>query len=130
MLTPGEIYANLDDLAAAPPAGGEFGLALMEAVGAPRATIAKLKDKAAARAFTWTRMLRFGATAPGAASKTLDQMRTEAEAAPRSRRQRILLAYDGESIAAFDTKIADEPLRAGLVTRDPTLLRPIGESAG
>ena len=46
MLTPGEIYSNLDDLAANPPAGGEFGLALMEAVGAPRSTITKLRDTA------------------------------------------------------------------------------------
>lgn len=114
MLTPGEIYSNLDDLAAAPPVGGEFGLALMEAVGAPRATITKLRDKAAEGAFTWTRMLRFEATTAGATSKTLDQMRAEAEAAHRNRRPRILLAYDGESIAAFDTKIADEPLRVGL----------------
>ncbi len=51
MLSPGEIYSNLDDLAANPPEGGAFGLALMEAVGAPRSTITKLKDKAADGAF-------------------------------------------------------------------------------
>ena len=114
MLTPGEIYSNLDDLAADPPAGGAFGLALMEAVGAPRSTITKLNEKAADGAFTWTRMLRFEATPPGQSGEALEKMRDEAEAVPKSRRPRILLAYDGEGIAAFDTKIADEPLRAGL----------------
>ncbi|MEM8788434.1 MAG: DNA methyltransferase, partial [Pseudomonadota bacterium] len=114
MLTPGEIYSNLDDLAADPPAGGAFGLALMEAVGAPRSTITKLQEKAADGAFTWTRMLRFEATPSGRAGEALERMKDEAEAAPKSRRPRILVAYDGEGIAAFDTKIADEPLRAGL----------------
>ncbi len=114
MLTPGEIYSNLDDLAADPPAGGAFGLALMEAVGAPRSTITKLNEKAADGAFIWTRMLRFEATPPGQAGEALEKMRDETEVAPKSRRPRILLAYDGEGIAAFDTKIADEPLRAGL----------------
>lgn len=114
MLTPGEIYSNLDDLAANPPAGGAFGLALMEAVGAPRSTITKLGEKAAEGAFTWTRMLRFEATELGRAGEALDRMRNEVEASPKSRRPRILLAYDGEGIAAFDTRIADEPLRAGL----------------
>ena len=114
MLSPGEIYSNLDDLAANPPAGGAFGLALMEAVGAPRSTITKLKDKAADGAFTWTRMLRFEVTEPGQAARALEAMMEEAEAAPRSRTPRILLAFDGDSIAAYDTKIADEPLRAGL----------------
>ena len=46
MLTPTEIYDNLDALVATAPEGGEFGLALMEAVGAPRATITKLREKA------------------------------------------------------------------------------------
>ncbi|MEZ6148476.1 MAG: DNA methyltransferase [Planctomycetaceae bacterium] len=114
MLTPGEIYSNLDGLAANPPSGGEFGLALMEAVGAPRSTITKLREKAAEGAFTWTRMLRFEATEPGLAGNALDRMRDEAEASPKSRRPRILLAYDGENIAAYDTKIGDEPLRVGL----------------
>ena len=114
MLSPGEIYSNLDYLAANPPEGGAFGLALMEAVGAPRSTITKLKDKAADGAFTWTRMLHFEATEPGQASNALEAMMEEAEAAPRSRTPRILLAFDGDSIAAYDTKIADEPLRAGL----------------
>lgn len=114
MLSPGEIYTNLDDLAASPPEGGAFGLALMEAVGAPRATITKLREAAKGGAFTWTRMLRFEATVPGGAGAALDRMREEAEASPKSRRPRILLAYDGENVAAFDTKIADEPLRVGL----------------
>jgi len=114
MLTPGEIYSNLDDLAAAPPAGGEFGLALMEAVGAPRATITKLRETAKDGSFTWTRMLRFETTSDGGAAKALERMREEAESSPKSKRPRILLAYDGDSVAAFDTKIADEPLRAGL----------------
>ncbi|MGV1768409.1 class I SAM-dependent DNA methyltransferase [Rhizobium rhizogenes] len=116
MLTPGEIYSNLDDLAAAPPAGGEFGLALMEAVGAPRATITKLRDSAKDGAFIWARMLRFEATEPRGADAALDRMRAEAEAAPKGRRPRILLAYDGERIAAYDTspKFDEDPLRVGL----------------
>lgn len=116
MLTPGEIYSNLDDLAANPPAGSEFGLALMEAVGAPRSTITKLRDTAENGEFTWTRMLRFQATAPGEADLALDRMRAEAEGSPKGRRPRVLLAYDGERIAAFDTspKFDEEPLRVGL----------------
>lgn len=116
MLTPGEIYSNLDDLAAKPPPGGEFGLALMEAVGAPRATITKLRDTAKDGAFLWARMLRFEATGQGGADAALDRMRAEADAAPKGRRPRILLAYDGERIAAYDTspKFDEEPLRVGL----------------
>ena len=114
MLSPGEIYSNLDVLAANPPVGGEFGLALMEAVGAPRSTITKLKDKAADGTFTWTRMLRFECVELGQTGDALQTMIEEAEASPKSRRPRILLAFDGDSIAAYDTKIADEPLRAGL----------------
>lgn len=116
MLTPGEIYSNLDELAANPPAGGEFGLALMEAVGAPRSTITKLRDTAKGGAFTWTRMLRFEATEPGGADAALDRMRAEAEASPKGRRPRVLLAYDGERIAAVDTspRFDEEPLRVGL----------------
>ncbi|MCK1388191.1 DNA methyltransferase [Bradyrhizobium sp. 21] len=116
MLTPGEIYSNLDDLAANPPAGGEFGLALMEAVGAPRSTITKLRDTAKGGEFTWARMLRFEATEPGGADAALDRMRAEAEASPKGRRPRVLLAYDGERIAAYDTspRFDEEPLRVGL----------------
>lgn len=114
MLTPGEIYTNLDELAANPPAGGEFGLALMEAVGAPRSTITKLRDTAKDGAFTWTRMLRFEATQPGAADAALDRMRAEAEISAKGRRPRILLAYDGDRIAAYDTRFDEDPLRVGL----------------
>lgn len=116
MLTPGEIYSNLDDLAAEPPAGGEFGLALMEAVGAPRSTITKLRDAAKGGAFTWARMLRFEATEPGGADAALDRMRAEAESSPKGRRPRVLLAYDGDRIAAIDTspRFDEEPLRVGL----------------
>lgn len=116
MLTPGEIYSNLDDLVADPPAGGAFGLALMEAVGAPRSTITKLSDAAKSGAFSWTRMLRFEATEPGGADAALDRMRAEVEASPKGRRPRVLLAYDGERIAAHDTspKFDEEPLRVGL----------------
>lgn len=116
MLTPGEIYSNLDDLAANPPAGGAFGLALMEAVGAPRSTITKLRDTAKDGVFTWTRMLRFEATEPGGADKALDRIRAEVEASPKGRRPRVLLAYDGERIAVYDTspKFEEEPLRIGL----------------
>ncbi|MGB6080780.1 MAG: DNA methyltransferase [Xanthobacteraceae bacterium] len=114
MLTPGEIYSNLDELAANPPAGGEFGLALMEAVGAPRSTITKLRDSAKDGAFTWTRMLRFEATEPGGTDAALDRMRAEAEASSKGRRPRVLLAYDGERIAACDTRFDEDPLRVGL----------------
>lgn len=116
MLTPGEIYSNLDDLAANPPAGGEFGLALMEAVGAPRSTITKLRETAKDGAFTWTRMLRFEAAEAGGADAALDRMRAEVEASPKGRRPRVLLAYDGERIAAYDTnpRFDEEPLRVGL----------------
>ncbi|WP_314916047.1 DNA methyltransferase [Pseudomonas helleri] len=116
MLTPGEIYSNLDDLAANPPARGAFGLALMEAVGAPRSTITKLGDTAKDGKFTWTRMLRFEATELGGADKALDRMRAEVEASPKARRPRLLLAYDGERIAAYDTspRFDEEPLRVGL----------------
>lgn len=116
MLTPGEIYSNLDNLAAHPPQGGEFGLALMEAVGAPRSTITKLRDTAKAGAFTWTRMLRFEATELGGADAALDRMRAEVEASSKGRRPRVLLAYDGERIAVYDTspRFDEEPLRVGL----------------
>jgi len=128
MLTPGEIYSNLDDLAASAPRGGAFGLELMEAVGAPRATITKLRDKAADGEFVWTRMLRFKSTPIGGTHSALEKMQNEAEAAPKSRRPRILLAYDGESIAAFDTRIADEPLRVGLdmLSLEGDLFFPLG----
>nr|WP_323993495.1 DNA methyltransferase [Nguyenibacter sp. L1] len=88
----------------------------MEAVGAPRATITKLRDTAKDGAFLWARMLRFEATGQGGVDAALDRMRAEAGAAPKGRRPRILLAYDGERIAAYDTspKFDEEPLRVGL----------------
>ena len=113
MLTPTEIYDNVEALAARRPEGGAFGLELMEAVGAPRATITRLRDEAVSGAFTWTRMLRFETVARNEAGAALDRMRAEAEARPRSKRARILLAYDGDAIAARDTKIGDE-LRIGI----------------
>lgn len=118
----------MDDLAADSPARSDFGLALMEAVGAPRATITKLRDKTENGDFTWTRMLRYEATEPGGVGDALERMRAEAEAAPRSRRPRILLAFDGDSIAAFDTRIGDEPLRAGIdmLSLEGDLFFPLG----
>ncbi len=108
MLSPSEIYENFDALAQQKLVGGEFGLALMEAVGAPRATITKLKDEAATGSFSWTRMLRFETVALGDADRTLERMKTEAASAARTKRPRLLVAYDGEGIAAHDTKIGDD----------------------
>ncbi|KQQ13623.1 hypothetical protein ASF53_11665 [Methylobacterium sp. Leaf123] len=108
MLSPSEIYENFDALAQQKLAGGEFGLALMEAVGAPRATITKLKDEAATGSFSWTRMLRFETVALGDADRTLERMKAEAASAARMKRPRLLVAYDGEGIAAHDTKIGDD----------------------
>lgn len=128
MLTPGEIYSNLDDLASDPPPGGGFGLALMEAVGAPRSTITKLSETAAEGSFTWTRMLRFEAVGPGEADKALQSMIKEAEASPKGRRPRILLAYDGENVGAYDTRIADPPLHVPLdmLSLEGDVLFPLG----
>ena len=108
MLTPTEIYDNVEALAARRPEGGAFGLELMEAVGAPRATITRLREEAATGAFTWTRMLRFEVVPKGETGVALDRMRAETEGRPKAKRSRILVAYDGEAIAARDTKIGDE----------------------
>ena len=108
MLSPSEIYENFDALAQQKLVGGEFGLALMEAVGAPRATITKLKDEAATGSFSWTRMLRFETVALGDADRTLERMKAEAASASKTKRPRLLVAYDGEGIAAHDTKIGDD----------------------
>ena len=108
MLSPSEIYENFDALAQQKLVGGEFGLALMEAVGAPRATITKLKDEAATGFFSWTRMLRFETVALGDADRTLERMKAEAASAAKTKRPRLLVAYDGEGIAAHDTKIGDD----------------------
>jgi hypothetical protein len=43
-----------------PPAGGEFGLALMEAVGSPSSTITKLRDTAKAGEFIIKRAAKPG----------------------------------------------------------------------
>ena len=108
MLSPSEIYENFDALAQQKLIGGEFGLALMEAVGAPRATITKLRDEAATGSFSWTRMLRFETVALGEADRTLARMKAEAASASKTKRPRLLVAYDGEGIAAHDTKIGDD----------------------
>jgi len=127
MLTPTEIYDNVEALVARRPQGGAFGLELMEAVGAPRVTITRLRDEAAAGSFTWTRMLRFEAVPKGETGAALDRMKVEVEGSPKSKRPRILFAYDGEAVAACDTKIGDE-VRAGLETLayDADLLFPLG----
>ena len=126
-LTPTEIYDNVEALVAAPPTGGAFGLALMEAVGAPRATITRLKDEAAVGEFTWTRMLRFAWVADGEVGDTLDVMIAEAEARPRSKRPRILFVTDGENFGACDTKIGDRQV-AGLdaLAYEADVLFPLG----
>lgn len=128
MLTPGEIYSNLDGLASDPPSGGDFGLALMEAVGAPRSTITKLSETAADGSFTWTRMLRFEAVGLGEADKALQILIEEVEASPKSRRPRILLTYDGENVGAYDTRIADPPLVVPLdmLSLEGDVLFPLG----
>lgn len=108
MLSPSEIYENFDALAQQKLVGGEFGLALMEAVGAPRVTITKLKDEAATGSFSWTRMLRFETVALGDADRALERMKAEAASAGKTKRPRLLVAYDGEGIAAHDTKIGDD----------------------
>ena len=108
MLSTDEIYENFDALAQRGLAGGDFGLELMEAVGAPRVTITKLRDAAVSGAFNWSRMLRFETVALGKADAALANMKAEAEAAPKARRPRLLVAFDGEGIAAHDTKIGDD----------------------
>ena len=127
MLSPTEIYDNLDALVAAAPKGGAFGLELMDAVGAPRTTITKLREQAKDGSFIWTRMLRFEATELGRTDAALDRMWVEVEAASRSKRPRILLAYDGEQIAAKDTKLGDE-VRVGLdaLAADGDIFFPLG----
>ena len=77
MLTPTEIYDNVEALATRRPQGGAFGLELMEAVGAPRVTITRLRDEAETGAFTWTRMLRFETVPKGETGAALDRMKAE-----------------------------------------------------
>ncbi|MBB3998413.1 DNA methyltransferase [Aureimonas pseudogalii] len=127
MLTPTEIYDNVEALASKRPEGAEFGLELMEAVGAPRATITRLREEAASGTFNWTRMLRFEAVGQGDAGPALDRMRIDAEGRPKAKRPRILLAYDGEVVAVRDTKIGDEQ-RVGLdaLAYEADILFPLG----
>ncbi len=127
MLNPTEIYDNVEAFVANPPTGGAFGLALMEAVGAPRATITRLKEEAQTGSFHWTRMLRFEMVAAGTAGETLGRMRAETEATPKSKRPRILFATDGAEVAACDTKIGDE-IRVDLagLAYEADLLFPLG----
>ncbi|MDX0433075.1 N-6 DNA methylase [Sinorhizobium medicae] len=127
MLNPTEIYDNVEALVARPLDGTAFGLALMEAVGAPRATITRLHEEAATGAFTWTRMLRFEAVERGSTGPALDRMRSETEDRPKSKRPRILIAYDGETIAVRDTKIGDEQ-RVGIdaLAYEADILFPLG----
>ena len=127
MLTPGEIYANLDALVIDPPEGGAFGLGIMQAVGAPRSTITRLSEQAEGGAFTWTRMLRFQSVSPGQSDAALDSMWSEVEGAAKSKRPRILLAFDGKTVAARDTKLGDE-LRVALddLAADGDIFFPLG----
>lgn len=127
MLTPTEIYDNVEALAARRPEGSNFGLELMEAVGAPRATITRLREEALSGSFTWTRMLRFEVVGEGETSTSLDRMRAETDSRPKSKRPRILVAYDGETIAIRDTKIGDEQ-RIGIdaLAYEADILFPLG----
>jgi len=127
MLTPTEIYDNVEALIAKGLQGGEFGLELMEAVGAPRATITRLQEDAASGSFTWTRMMRFETVPKGETGAALDRMVAEMAGRPKSKQLRILLAYDGEAVAARDTKIGDE-LRIGIdaLAYDADVFFPLG----
>lgn len=127
MLSPTEIYDNVEALAAHRPQGGAFGLELMEAVGAPRVTVTRLREEASTGSFTWTRMLRFETVPKGETGVALERMRAEVESWPKSKRARILFAYDGEAVAVRDTKIGDE-VRAGLdaLAYEADLLFPLG----
>ncbi len=127
MPTPTEIYDAVEALAARPPAGGAFGLALMAAAGAPAATITRTREAAADGAFTWTRMLRFEAVEAGGTGEALARMRVQAEAQTRAKRPRLLIAYDGEAVAVHDTKLGDT-LQGGLdaLALEPEFLYPLG----
>ena len=52
-------------------------------------------------------MLNYKAVASGSAAAALEEMKSEAETAPKSRRSRLLVAFDGDGLAAFDTKLDD-----------------------
>ena len=114
MLNPTEIYDNIESLAARRPLGGQFGVELMEAVGSPKVAVTRIRDEALATgAFVWTRMLQFETAPEGKAELALDRMIAESESRPKAKRSRILMAYDGATIAAYDTKIQDD-LRLGI----------------
>ena len=128
MLNPTEIYDNVETLVARRPDPSEFGLELMDAVGAPRATITKLRVEAAGSgSFAWTRMLRFTLVDKGATVSSIDAMRAEEEAKPKARRARILVAYDGDAIAIRDTKVGDEQrLSLDALAYEADILFPLG----
>jgi hypothetical protein len=73
-------------------------------------------------------MLQFEAAEKGQAGSVLDRMRAETEKVPKSRRARILFAYDGESVAVRDTKVGDE-VRGGLdvLAYEADILFPFGK---
>ena len=127
MLTPTEIYDNVEALVSRRVGHSEFGLELMEAVGTPRATITKLRSDAATGAFAWARMLRFELVERGGTSVALDRMRGEEEAKPKAKRARIVIAYDGEAIAVRDTKVGDEQLLSlDALAYEADILFPLG----
>ncbi len=128
MLSPTEIYDNVEALVARRPDRADFGLELMDAVGAPRATITKLRAEAAGGGtFAWTRMLRFALVDKGATVSSIEAMRAEEEAKPKARRARIVIAYDGDAIAIRDTKIGDEQrLSLDALAYEADILFPLG----
>ena len=128
MLSPTEIYDNVEALVARRPDRAGFGLELMDAVGAPRATITKLRAEAAGGgSFAWTRMLRFALVDKGATVSSIEAMRAEEEAKPKARRTRIVIAYDGDAIAICDTKVGDEQrLSLDALAYEADILFPLG----
>ena len=128
MLSPTEIYDNVEVLVARRPDRAGFGLELMDAVGAPRATITKLRAEAAGSgSFVWTRMLRFALVDKGATVPSIEAMRAEEEAKPKARRTRIVIAYDGDAIAICDTKVGDEQrLSLDTLAYEADILFPLG----
>lgn len=128
MLSPTEIYDNVEALVARRPDRASFGLELMDAVGAPRATITKLRAEAAGSgSFAWTRMLRFALVDKGRTIPSIESMRAEEEAKPKARRTRIVIAYDGDAIAIRDTKVGDEQrLSLDALAYEADILFPLG----
>lgn len=128
MLSPTEIYDNVEALVARRPDRAGFGLDLMDAVGAPRATITKLRAEAGGSgSFAWTRMLRFALVDKGATVSSIEAMRAEEEAKPKARRARIVIAYDGGAIAIRDTNVGDEQrLSLDALAYEADILFPLG----